>query len=203
MEPWCRGPTFADADVVRSLTDALEHSEGHVYDSQGDVDDALKTAARVVSAEYRAPYLAHAPLEPMNCTVQVTADGARVWVSTQVPALARKQVAKVLHLDTDKVEVQVLLLGGGFGRRLEVDYVSQAAAIASEVDRHADETIWSRPQDMAHDFYRPACVSRFSAGLNRAGELVAWRNLSASQSAVAASPSAITASPTRCATAPR
>ena len=177
----------SDSDVVRSLTDALEHSEGHAYYSRGDVDGALGTAARVVSAEYRAPYLAHAPLEPMNCTVQVTDDGAKVWVSTQVPALARKQVAKVLHMDTDKVEVQVLLLGGGFGRRLEVDYVSQAAAIASEADGRPVQTIWSRPQDMTHDFYRPACVSRFRAGLNRAGELVAWRNLSASQSAVAAS----------------
>jgi isoquinoline 1-oxidoreductase beta subunit len=177
----------SDSDVVRSLTDALEHSEWHAYYSRGDVDGALGTAARVVSAEYRAPYLAHAPLEPMNCTVQVTDDGAKVWVSTQVPALARKQVAKVLHMDTDKVEVQVLLLGGGFGRRLEVDYVSQAAAIASEADGRPVQTIWSRPQDMTHDFYRPACVSRFRAGLNRAGELVAWRNLSASQSAVAAS----------------
>jgi isoquinoline 1-oxidoreductase beta subunit len=177
----------SDADVLRSLTDALDHSEGHAYYSRGDVDSALNPAARTVSAEYRAPYLAHAPLEPLNCTVQVKDDSATVWVSTQVPALARKHVAKVLHLDTQKVDVQVQLLGGAFGRRLEVDYVSQAAAIAREADGRPVQTIWSRPQDMMHDFYRPACVSRFEAGLNSAGEVVTWRNLSASQSAVAAS----------------
>jgi isoquinoline 1-oxidoreductase beta subunit len=186
---WSHGAAadVSDADVIRSLTEALDHSEGHAYYYRGDVDGALNTAARVVSAEYRAPYLAHAPLEPLNCTVQVKEDGATVWVSTQVPALARTQVAKVLHMDTDRVDVQAQLLGGAFGRRLEVDYVSQAAVIAREAGGRPVQTIWSRPQDMTHDFYRPACVSRFKAGLNSAGEVVAWRNLSASQSAVAAS----------------
>jgi isoquinoline 1-oxidoreductase subunit beta len=175
----------SDSEVVHSLTDALDHSEGHAYYKRGDVDRALNTAARIVSAEYRAPYLAHAALEPINCTVQVKEDGATVWVSTQVPAFARKHVAEVLHMDAGKVDVQVQLLGGAFGRRLEVDYVSQAAAIAREADGRPVQTIWSRPQDMMHDFYRPACVSRFKAGLSQAGEVVAWRNISASQSAVA------------------
>jgi isoquinoline 1-oxidoreductase beta subunit len=174
----------SDADMMRRLSNALDHSEGHVYYSCGDVDGALNTAAQVVSAEYRAPYLAHAALEPVNCTVQVNDDGATVWVSTQVPALARHHVAKVLRMDAGKVDVQAQLLGGAFGRRLEVDYVAQAAVIALEADGRPVQTVWSRPQDMMHDFYRPACVSRFKAGLNSAGEVVAWRNTSASQSVV-------------------
>lgn len=177
----------SNADVDKTLTDALDHSEGHAYYTLGNVDAALNLAERVVTAEYRAPYLAHAALEPINCTVQATGDAATVWVSTQVPALARKHAAKVLNLEVDKVDVQPHLLGGGFGRRLEVDYVSQAAAIASQADGKPVQTIWSRPQDMMHDFYRPACVSRFKAGLDGGGKVVAWQNTSASQSAVKAS----------------
>jgi isoquinoline 1-oxidoreductase beta subunit len=176
---------LSSADVNRHLAQALDSGDGHAYYSQGDVDAALATAARTLSAEYRVPYLAHGALEPINCTVQVMDGAATVWVSTQVPALARAHAAKVLGIDADNVDVQEQLLGGAFGRRLEVDYVSQATAIAREVRGRPVQTIWSRPQDMTHDFYRPACVSRFKGGLDGAGKLVAWHNASASQSVVA------------------
>jgi len=96
--------------------------------------------------------------------VQFKDGAATVWTSTQVPDLARTAAAKVLGIAEDKVDVQQLLLGGGFGRRLEVDYVAQAAAIAREAGGAPVQTLWTREQDTQHDFYRPACMARFKAG---------------------------------------
>ena len=171
-------------DVYRRLAQTLDREAGFAYYSHGDVDAALKSAAKTIIAEYRAPYLAHATPEPMNCTVQFKDGAATVWASTQVPGVARGAAAKVLGIAPEKVDVRVQLLGGGFGRRLEVDIVSQAAAIAREAGGAPVQTIWSREQDMAHDFYRPACVSRFKAGFDAAGNLTAWHNSSAGQAIV-------------------
>ena len=183
---WDHGPNakLNSADVLKQLSNTLESEQGHAFYKKGDVDAALKTAAQTLQAEYSAPFLAHATMEPMNCTVQVNKDSASVWVSTQVPGLARRAVAKVLGLDEEQVEVQVQLLGGGFGRRLDVDYVAQAAAIAREMEGVPVQTFWSREQDMTHDFYRPASVARFTAGLDLDRQLVAWKNTSAGQALV-------------------
>jgi isoquinoline 1-oxidoreductase beta subunit len=178
------GAGVSSEEVNRRLSKTLDGADGHAYYSHGDVDAALKSAAKILSAEYRAPYLAHAAMEPANCTVQFKDGAATVWASTQMPALARDQVAKVLGIGADKVDVQVQLLGGGFGRRLEVDFISQAAAIAREGEGRPVQTIWSREQDITHDFYRPACVSRFKAGLDTGGNLIAWHNSSAGQSII-------------------
>ena len=178
------GAGVSSEDVNRRLSKALDGADGHAYYSHGDADAALKSAAKTVAAEYRAPFLAHAAMEPANCTVQFKEGAATVWASTQMPGLARDQVAKVLGIGADKVDVQVQLLGGGFGRRLEVDFISQAAAIAREGEGRPVQTTWSREQDITHDFYRPACVSRFKAGLDAAGNLVAWHNSSAGQSII-------------------
>ena len=171
-------------DIYRHLAQTLDRETGFGYYSQGDVDAALKSAAKTISAEYRAPYLAHAAMEPMNCTVQFKDGAATVWASTQVPDMARSAAAKVLGIAPEKVDVQVQLLGGGFGRRLESDFVAQAAAIAREAGGAPVQTLWSREQDMTHDFYRPACVSRFKAGFDAAGNLTAWHNSSAGQAIV-------------------
>jgi isoquinoline 1-oxidoreductase beta subunit len=183
---WSPGPHAGlDTDqIMRRLSQTLDTEEGFAYFSRGDTEAALKTAARSLTAEYRAPYLAHAPMEPMNCTVQVKEGSATVWASTQVPGLARDAVAAVLGIPAEKVDVQVQLLGGGFGRRLDVDFIAQAAAIARENPGVAVQTLWTREQDMTHDFYRPACVSRFSAGLDANGQLLAWKNTSAGQAIV-------------------
>ena len=183
---WQPGPAagFSSERFERELAAVLEHETGFAYYTQGDATAALAKAARTVSATYSAPYLAHAALEPMNCTVRVENDRATVWASTQVPGLARRAAARALDMDTDQVEVHVALLGGGFGRRLDVDFVGQAAAIAAHVRGTAVQTVWSREQDMTHDFYRPACVSVFRAGLNAQGSLLAWHNTSASQAVI-------------------
>nr|WP_288851498.1 xanthine dehydrogenase family protein molybdopterin-binding subunit [uncultured Acidovorax sp.] len=183
---WDHGPAAAlsSAAVMTQLTQALDQAQGFGYHSVGDVDQALQGAATTLTADYRAPYLAHATIEPINCTVQFKDGAASVWTSTQVPGLARMAAAKALGIDDTKVTVHQLLLGGGFGRRLEVDYVAQAAAIAKAAGGAPVQTLWSREQDLQHDFYRPACVARFKAGLDAQGQLVAWHNVSAGQAIV-------------------
>jgi isoquinoline 1-oxidoreductase subunit beta len=175
---------FNSAQALDRLAQTLDNERGFAYYSQGDVEAALKTAAKTIKAEYRAPWLSHAALEPMNCTVHFKDGRATVWASTQVPGLARLAAAKALGIATSAVDVQVQLLGGGFGRRLEVDFIGQAAAIAKQADGAPVQTIWSREQDTQHDFYRPACVARFSAGFDDKGQLVALDNVSAGQAIV-------------------
>lgn len=180
---WDHGPNaqLNSAEVMTKLTSTLDKQDGWAYYSTGDVKKALAQAAKTITADYQAPYLAHAAMEPMNCTVQFKDGAATVWVSTQVPGLARAAAAKVLGITSDKVDVRVQLLGGGFGRRLDVDFIGQAAAIAKAAEGVPVQTIWSREQDITHDFYRPACVSRFTAGLDANGALTSWENTSASQ----------------------
>jgi isoquinoline 1-oxidoreductase subunit beta len=184
---WNDGPTkgLTDAEVDRRLSQALDESEGHAWYRHGDVDAALSRAAQTVTAQYRAPYLAHAALEPVNCTAQVKDGKATVWAATQVPAVARMHIARLLGIGTDDVDLHQQLIGGAFGRRLEVDFIAQAVAIAREGQGRPVQTLWTRPQDMRHDFYRPACLSRFRAGLDAQGQLIAWHNTSVSQSIVA------------------
>ena len=174
---------FNSATAFDQLAQTLDHETGFGYYSTGDVDAALKAAAQTVSAEYRAPFLAHATLEPQNCTVRFKDGRATVWAPTQVPGLARRAAAQALGIGSDQVEVNVTLLGGGFGRRLDVDFIAQAAAIAKQAASQNPglpvQTFWTREQDTRHDFYRPMAVSRFTAGLDAQGALVAWRNTSA------------------------
>lgn len=183
---WEHGPAagFDSADAMARLVRTARESRGHAFRSVGDVDAALAGAARRIEADYQAPWLAHLTMEPMNCTVRVEADRATVWAPTQVPGLARRAVAAVTGLDPDRVDVQVQLLGGGFGRRLEVDFVAQAAAIARYADGAPVQTFWSRAEDTRHDFLRPAAAAHFEAGFDARGALVAWRNVSAGQSVV-------------------
>ncbi|KNZ34562.1 MAG: acylaldehyde oxidase [Methylibium sp. NZG] len=183
---WAPGEAaaFSSDAAMKQLSTVLDSEHGFGYFKTGDVDAAMKAAAKVLVAEYRAPYLAHATMEPINCTVQVKDGSATVWASTQVPSIARGAVADVLGIDAKKVDVRVQLLGGGFGRRLEVDFIAQAAEIALAADGEPVQTIWSREEDVKHDFYRPACVARFQAGLDAQGRLTAWRNASAGQAVV-------------------
>ena len=172
---------FDSQVALDRMAQTLDTDDGFGYFTHGDVDNALNTAARTISAEYRAPYLAHATLEPQNCTVQFKDGRATVWAPTQVPDLARRAAAQALGIDTEAVDVQVQLLGGGFGRRLDVDFIAQAAAIAKGAGGAPVQTFWSREEDTRHDFYRPATVARFKAGFDAQGRLSAWHNVSAGQ----------------------
>ncbi len=189
---WDHGPAAAlsSADISRQLGQALDAGDGFAYRAVGDAPAAMKQAARTISAEYHAPLLAHATLEPQNCTVRYVAgkDGqpgrASVWAPTQVPGLARWVAAKALGLDSGQVEINVTLLGGGFGRRLDVDFIAQAALIARALPGQPVQTCWTREQDQTHDFYRPPCVARYQAGFDAQGQLLAWTARSSGPSVV-------------------
>jgi isoquinoline 1-oxidoreductase beta subunit len=174
----------SSAEALDRLAQLLDQDEGFGYYRRGDVDAALKSAAKTLSAEYRAPWLAHATLEPQNCTVQFKDGRATVWAPTQVPGLARRAAAQALGIAPDAVEVQVQFLGGGFGRRLDVDFIGQAAAIARDAGGVPVQTFWTRAEDTRHDFYRPAAVARFKAGFDSQGRLTAWHDTSAGQAIV-------------------
>lgn len=170
------------ATIFKDLAQRLDGDAGHVYHSTGDAEVALAGAARTIRAEYRAPYLAHAAMEPINCTAQVRDGKVTLWASTQVPSLAVQAAAKVAGIDAAEVSLHVTYLGGGFGRRLEVDMVRQAVAIAMQADGAPVQVIWSREEDMTHDVYRPAALARFTAAIDAAGQVVGYDNRSVSGS---------------------
>ncbi len=175
--------TLSSAAIFRQFGQQLDDSSGWVYHEAGS-QAAAKGAAKTIGAEYRAPFLAHATMEPVNCTAQVADGKVRLWASTQVPSIAVDIAAKVAGVDRDYVSVDVMLLGGGFGRRLEVDMVAQAVAVAANgaADGRPVQLIWTREDDMTHDVYRPAALARFSGSLDAAGRVVGWDNKSVSGS---------------------
>jgi len=183
---WDAGPAagVSSAALMTEFAQAIDRDKGFTYFSRGDAQGALAGAAKTLTAEYSAPYLAHMAMEPINCTVLVKDNAATVWASTQVPDIARAAAARLLGLNKEQVDVQVQFLGGGFGRRLDMDFVAQAVLIAQAMPGTPVQTIWSREEDVRHDFYRPAAVSRFNAGLDATGRLVAWQNHSAGQAIV-------------------
>ena len=132
-------------------------------------------AVTKVEATYQVPFLAHATMEPMNCTVHVRKDGCEVWVGNQALARAQAAAAKIAGLPLDKVVVHNHLIGGGFGRRLEIDGVIRAVEIAKHVDGPV-KVVWTREEDIQHDMYRPMFFDRLSAGLDAKGMPVAWNN---------------------------
>ncbi|HEU4375954.1 MAG TPA: molybdopterin cofactor-binding domain-containing protein, partial [Telluria sp.] len=172
---------LSSADIFSHFAARLDADAGHVYHSSGTLG-APTPAAKTIRAEYRAPFLAHATMEPVNCTAQVSGGKVTLWASTQVPSIAVDMAAKVAGVGRDDVSIEVLLLGGGFGRRLEVDMVAQAVAAAMGAGGRPVQLIWSREDDMTHDVYRPAALARFSASIDAAGNVVAYDNKSVSGS---------------------
>ncbi|MDQ2928335.1 MAG: molybdopterin-dependent oxidoreductase, partial [Pseudomonadota bacterium] len=165
--------------LERTAQEAARSGGGFVFHSSGDVEAAEAKATTRVEHVYRAPYLAHATMEPMNCPAKVDAGKVEVWVPTQVPGLARAIAAEVAGVAVDDVTVHVTYLGGGFGRRLEVDVVGQAVRIALECGGRPVQLVWSREEDMTHDFYRPAAAAVLSASLDAEGWPVTLRSTSA------------------------
>ncbi|WP_315834698.1 xanthine dehydrogenase family protein molybdopterin-binding subunit [Bradyrhizobium prioriisuperbiae] len=182
---WDDGPHAAlnTDDIARDYAAALD-SPGAVAETRGDVDGAVATAVTKVSAQYHVPFLAHAALEPMNCTVHVRKDSCEVWVGNQILGRAQATAAEVTGLPLEKVTVHNYLIGGGFGRRLEIDGVTRAVQIAKQVDGPV-KVIWTREEDIQHDMYRPFFSDTFMAGLDEKGLPVAWRHRFAGSSILA------------------
>ncbi len=182
---WDDGPNAAlsTADIVQQLAAASEKS-GVVARKDGDVAAAMAGAAQKVEAIYEQPFLAHATMEPVNCTVHVRPDSCDVWVGTQVPTFTQNAAAKVTGLPKAKVQVHNHLLGGGFGRRLEVDFITRAVQIAKQVTGPV-QVLWSREEDIQHDMYRPYYFDRIAAGLDAQGKPIAWTHRVAGSSIIA------------------
>jgi isoquinoline 1-oxidoreductase beta subunit len=170
---WNEGPNakISSADIWEDLR-AASKKDGVVAKSIGDIAKGLAQGDRI-DGEYELPFLAHAPMEPLNCTVHVTADACEVWTGTQVITRCQSYAAKAAGLPLDKVIVHNHLLGGGFGRRLEADMVATAVRIATKVDGPV-KVIWTREEDIQHDVYRPAYRDTISATLQN-GKIVAWK----------------------------
>ncbi len=182
---WDAGPNanLATADVASELDKATLNS-GTVAQSVGDVDKAMASAVTKVEATYQVPFLAHAAMEPMNCTVHVRKDGCEIWVGSQAIARCQAAAAKITGLPLDKVVIHNHLIGGGFGRRLESDGVERAVQIAQHVDGPV-KVVWTREEDIQHDMYRPYFFDRISGGLDEKGKPVAWNHRFAGSSIIA------------------
>ena len=182
---WDDGPhaKLNTQEIVGELEKATLNP-GAVAQNIGDADKAMASAATEVEATYQVPFLAHATMEPMNCTVHVRKDGCEVWVGNQVLGRAQVAAAKTAGLPLDKVVVHNHLIGGGFGRRLEIDGVVRAVEIAKHVDGPV-KVVWTREEDIQHDMYRPTFFDRLSAGLDEKGAPVAWKHRFAGSSIIA------------------
>ena len=182
---WDDGPhaKLTTEEIASALEKATLNS-GPVAQNIGDVDKAMASAAAKVEAIYEVPFLAHAAMEPMNCTVHVRDDDCEVWVGTQVVARAQAAAAKAAGLPLEKVVVHNHLIGGGFGRRLEIDGVARAVEIAKHVDGPV-KVVWTREEDVQHDMYRPYWFDRMSAGLDEKGMPAAWNHRFAGSSIMA------------------
>jgi isoquinoline 1-oxidoreductase subunit beta len=182
---WDEGPhaKLTTDDIARELEQATL-APGAVAQNVGDADKAIASAATKVEATYQVPFLAHATMEPMNCTVHLRKDECEIWIGNQALARVQAMAAKVAGLPPEKVIVHNHLIGGGFGRRLEADGAVRAVEIARQVDGPV-KVVWTREEDIQHDMYRPYWFDRISAGLDDQGRPVAWNNRFAGSSVIA------------------
>ena len=171
---WNDGPNGSlDSTAIRARLAQLAEKAGIPARTEGDAGAAMKSAAKTIEAVYEVPYLAHATMEPMNCTAHVRDDGCDVWAPTQGQSGTQQVAAEVAGLPPEQVRVHTTYLGGGFGRRSETDFVAEAVQL-SRVMGAPVQVIDTREDDVRHDFYRPTTYNRFAAGFDAGGRVVAW-----------------------------
>ena len=179
---WDNGPAAAEStNTLHTSLHTGAGKPGKRIRNDGDVDAALSNGAKPVEATYEFPFLAHATMEPMNITVHARKGEAEVWAPTQSPDWVQRTVAKVLDLQPEKVIVHTTLLGGGFGRRYMADYPAEGSQIAKVVGKPV-QLVWSREDDMTHDFYRPAACHQMKGAVDQNGRPLAWSHTIASTS---------------------
>jgi isoquinoline 1-oxidoreductase subunit beta len=182
---WDEGPNAAlsSAEISKQLAAGAERP-GPVARKEGDVDAGLASAATKFEVNYEVPFLAHATMEPMNCTAHVRADRCDVWAPTQAQTSSQNMAAKITGLDISAVFIHTTFLGGGFGRRFEADFIGEAVEVSKAIGGPAKVT-WSREDDMQHDYYRMVSHMRGTAGLDADGWPVVWSSRVSSPSLLA------------------
>src|SRR5882762_8234373 len=183
---WDEGPAASESSASlrqQFLDNAAK--PGKVVRNEGDARAALAGATKKIEAIYEFPFAAHATMEPMNCTVHIRPDGAEAWVPTQAPQWAQQVIAQTAKLPPEKVIVHTTLMGGGFGRRYQADFVMEAAQIAAKTAGKPVMVLWTREDDMQHGFYRPASYHKLQGTLDADGSLAAWKHFQTSTSIAA------------------
>ncbi len=182
---WDEGPHAAESSATlhqQFIDNAAK--PGKVVRNDGDADAALAAAPKKLEAIYEIPFAAHACMEPMNCTVHIRPDGAEAWIPTQAPQWAQDVIAQVSGLKPESVIVHTTLMGGGFGRRYQADFAVEAAQVAKATGKPV-MVLWTREDDMQHDFYRPAAYHRLQGAVDPQGGLLAWKHFQTSTSIAA------------------
>jgi isoquinoline 1-oxidoreductase subunit beta len=173
---WDYGPTGSENSTsLREQLESLTASPGKMLRADGDAEAALEKASKKVEAAYELPFQAHATMEPMNCTADVRADRAELWAPTQSPDWIQGTVAQLLGLKPPAVNVHTTLMGGGFGRRYHTDFGVEAAQVSKACGKPV-QVLWTREDDIQHDFYRQAFHHRMAAALDEEGAVTAWRH---------------------------
>jgi isoquinoline 1-oxidoreductase beta subunit len=179
---WNEPPAARETTAsLREQMHGFASAPGAVIRSDGDFDKAHAAADKRIEAVYEVPFLAHATMEPVNCTAHVRGDSCELWAPTQIPGAARASVASALGIPSENVKVHVTFIGGGFGRRLIQDYAVEAALISRDAGAPV-QVVWTREDDIRHDFYRPAACHVMEAGLDSRGQLISWRHRGSSPS---------------------
>ena len=173
---WDEGANVKNSsDAIRKLYQGRLEQTGVIARKEGDADGAMPGAAKKIEAVYEVPFLAHATMEPMNCTADVRADGCDIYAPTQFQTFAQITGAKVTGLKPEQVRIHTTYLGGGFGRRAEQDFVAEAVELSKSMGAPVQVT-WSREDDMQHDMYRPTVMVKLWAGLDGTGKVQAWKS---------------------------
>jgi len=186
---WDLGPGAAiSTSGLRAEYRKAAQTTGTVAKKAGDVDAVLK-AGKVIEAEYEVPFLAHAPMEPLNCTAEIGKDGCDIWTGTQFQGVDQMAVAKLLGLKPEQVRIHTTFLGGGFGRRAnpQSDFIVEAVEVA-KASKQTVKVVWTREDDIHGGYYRPMWLSRLRATLAKDGKPAAWAHTIVGQSIIAGTP---------------
>ena len=179
---WSASPWAGESyETMTAQMERLLQGKGHLVNNEGDFDAAIKKAAKVIERTYQVPYVSHATMEPQTATAHVRTDGVDIIASTQSPGLSSRYANEITGIERDKIRVLPARLGGGFGRRLEADYVWEAVFISKAVKAPV-KVIWTREDDLRHDFYRPAGRHHMIMGVDASGKVIAFKHRLASTS---------------------